>query len=172
MLLDLCHSCAPTSWNVKPCTSEQRAEQCFYPVCVTPANAHKDEDSTLQRRGCFASCTEPQCSTHILAYIPCTTHTPPLLPLHSCSFDYLKDDLGAPRSTFPHQCFMVAGTQASTAKQNYVAFLRLANLGQGRYMSAGFSMWGMEVSALACAQAFQHGARDRAGSCGLGQGRV
>ncbi|KAF5826265.1 histone-binding protein RBBP4 or subunit C of CAF1 complex-domain-containing protein [Dunaliella salina] len=49
------------------------------------------------------------------------------------SFDYLKDELGAPRSTFPHTCYMAAGTQATSAKQNYVAFLRLANLGQGRH---------------------------------------
>ena len=55
--------------------------------------------------------------------------------LHPLSFDYIKDELGAPRSTFPHSCFMVAGTQATSAKQNYVAFLRLANLGQGRCVS-------------------------------------
>ena len=46
------------------------------------------------------------------------------------SFDIVKDDLGAPRSTFPHTVYMVAGTQAETAKQNYVAFLRLDKLGQ------------------------------------------
>eukprot|EP00983_Pelagomonas_calceolata_P085223 1156510-Pelagomonas_calceolata.AAC.2 len=56
-----------------------------------------------------------------------------LFPRLFCSFDYLKDELGAPRSTFPHMCYMVAGTQATSAKQNYVAFLRLANLGQGRH---------------------------------------
>jgi len=49
------------------------------------------------------------------------------------SFDLIKDDLGAPRSTFPHTVYMVAGTQAATAKQNYVAFLRLQKLGQGRH---------------------------------------
>ena len=27
------------------------------------------------------------------------------------SFDFVKDDLGGPRSTFPHTVFMVAGTQ-------------------------------------------------------------
>ncbi|KAJ9530838.1 hypothetical protein QJQ45_028716 [Haematococcus lacustris] len=49
------------------------------------------------------------------------------------SFDLIKDDLGGPRSTFPHSLLLAAGTQAATAKQNYLAFLRLANLGQGRH---------------------------------------
>ncbi|KXZ51975.1 hypothetical protein GPECTOR_11g97 [Gonium pectorale] len=49
------------------------------------------------------------------------------------SFDILKDDLGGPRSSFPHTVFLVAGTQAASARQNYVAFLRLARLGQGRH---------------------------------------
>ncbi len=30
------------------------------------------------------------------------------------SFDLLRDDLGGPRSTFPHTLFMVSGTQASS----------------------------------------------------------
>lgn len=58
-----------------------------------------------------------------------------LLPVRS--FDIVKDDLGAPRSTFPHTMFMVAGTQAASAKQNYVAFVKLANLGQGRHGKKG-----------------------------------
>lgn len=49
------------------------------------------------------------------------------------SFDLVKDDLGAPRSTFPHTVYFTAGTQAASAKQNYLAFVRLANLGQGRH---------------------------------------
>lgn len=49
------------------------------------------------------------------------------------SFDILKDDLGGPRSTFPHTVYLACGTQAATARQNYVAFLRLASLGQGRH---------------------------------------
>ena len=53
-----------------------------------------------------------------------------LMSIPRCSFDILKDDLGAPRSTFPHTVYMVAGTQAESAKQNYVAFLRLEKLGQ------------------------------------------
>jgi ribosome assembly protein RRB1 len=48
------------------------------------------------------------------------------------SFDLVKDELGGPRATFPHCLMLVAGTQASSAKQNYIAFLKLANLGQGR----------------------------------------
>jgi hypothetical protein len=93
------------------------------------------------------------------------------------SFDFVKDDLGGPRSTFPHTVFMVAGTQVSTGaccrehagstaapaaaapatppatwrlsrashrphphahqaanpRQNCLAVLRLADLGQGRH---------------------------------------
>mmetsp|Transcript_16703 Transcript_16703/g.30245 ORF Transcript_16703/g.30245 Transcript_16703/m.30245 type:complete len:476 (-) Transcript_16703:307-1734(-) len=49
------------------------------------------------------------------------------------SFDFIKDGLGGPRSTFPHTTYLVAGTQAATARQNYVAFLKLDQLGQGRH---------------------------------------
>ncbi|GFR42565.1 hypothetical protein Agub_g3463 [Astrephomene gubernaculifera] len=49
------------------------------------------------------------------------------------SFDILRDDLGGPRSAFPHTVYLVCGTQAATARQNYVAFLKLAQLGQGRH---------------------------------------
>lgn len=48
------------------------------------------------------------------------------------SFDLIRDDLGAPRSTFPHTMFMVAGTQAAGPRQNYLALLKLDQLGQGR----------------------------------------
>jgi ribosome assembly protein RRB1 len=49
------------------------------------------------------------------------------------SFDMLRDDLGAPRAAFPHTVFMVAGTQAAQARQNHIAVLKLAALGQGRH---------------------------------------
>lgn len=49
------------------------------------------------------------------------------------SFDLLRDGLGGPRSTFPHSLLMVAGTQAASARQNYLAVLQLADLGQGRH---------------------------------------
>ncbi|KAL3143451.1 hypothetical protein ABBQ38_002267 [Trebouxia sp. C0009 RCD-2024] len=51
------------------------------------------------------------------------------------SFDILKDDLGGPRSTFPHCMYIVAGTQAQSANQNYVALMRLSDIGQGRHGS-------------------------------------
>ena len=53
----------------------------------------------------------------------------------SCSFDILKDDLGGPRSTFPHCMYVVAGTQAQHAKENYVALMRLSEINQGRHGS-------------------------------------
>ena len=49
------------------------------------------------------------------------------------SFDMVRDDLGGPRAAFPHTVFMVAGTQAAQARQNHIAVLKLAALGQGRH---------------------------------------
>ncbi|KAF6264703.1 WD40-repeat-containing domain protein [Scenedesmus sp. NREL 46B-D3] len=49
------------------------------------------------------------------------------------SFDIVRDELGGPRSTFPHTVFMLAGTQASSARQNHLAVLKLSELGQGRH---------------------------------------
>lgn len=46
------------------------------------------------------------------------------------SFDMLRDGLGAPRQSFPHTLFMVAGTQAASAKQNYVSIMKITSLGQ------------------------------------------
>lgn len=46
------------------------------------------------------------------------------------SFDVIRDGLGGPRSTFPHDVMLAAGTQAATARANYIALLRLCNLGQ------------------------------------------
>ncbi len=56
-------------------------------------------------------------------------------PFAYCSFDILKDDLGGPRSTFPHCMYVVAGTQAQHAKENYVALMRLSEINQGRHGS-------------------------------------
>lgn len=49
------------------------------------------------------------------------------------SFDMIRDNLGGPRAAFPHTLFMVAGTQAAQARQNHLAVLKLASLGQGRH---------------------------------------
>eukprot|EP00877_Chromochloris_zofingiensis_P002660 jgi/Chrzof1/12395/Cz06g32260.t1 len=49
------------------------------------------------------------------------------------SFDFIRDDLGAPRSAFPHTVYMVAGTQAAQPRQNYLALLKLTHLSQGRH---------------------------------------
>jgi len=53
------------------------------------------------------------------------------------SFDMVRDALGAPRAAFPHTVFMVAGTQAAQARQNHIAVLKLAALGQGRHGKKG-----------------------------------
>ena len=49
------------------------------------------------------------------------------------SFDLLRDHLGGPRSAFPHTLFMVAGTQASNAKLNYLGIMKVSNLTQGKH---------------------------------------
>lgn len=46
----------------------------------------------------------------------------------------VRDQLGGPRRAFPHSMVMVAGTQAATARANYLALMRLSNLGQVRGM--------------------------------------
>jgi ribosome assembly protein RRB1 len=48
------------------------------------------------------------------------------------SFDVIRDSLGQDRRTFPHTLFMVAGTQASSAKLNYLAVMKVANLSSGK----------------------------------------
>ncbi len=49
------------------------------------------------------------------------------------SFDLLRDHLGAPRTAFPHTLFMVAGTQASSSKLNYLGIMKVSNLTQGKH---------------------------------------
>lgn len=44
------------------------------------------------------------------------------------SFDIIPDSLGDDRRTFPHTLFMVAGTQASQTKLNYLAVAKVSNL--------------------------------------------
>lgn len=48
-----------------------------------------------------------------------------------CSFDVLKDNLGGPRSTFPHTAFLVAGTQAPAGQPNSLEIMKLSGLSQG-----------------------------------------
>lgn len=59
------------------------------------------------------------------------------------SFDIVKDQLGGPRRAFPHSMVMVAGTQAATARANYLALMRLSNLGQVQMLGGceQFSIW-------------------------------
>jgi ribosome assembly protein RRB1 len=49
------------------------------------------------------------------------------------SLDLPRDALGGPRSAFPHELFVVAGTQADQPRGNCLALLRLTHLGQGRH---------------------------------------
>jgi hypothetical protein len=49
------------------------------------------------------------------------------------SFDVLRDELGGPRSCFPHTMYLVAGSQAPKASSNQITLLKLDKLGQGRH---------------------------------------
>ena len=51
------------------------------------------------------------------------------------SFDILRDDLGGPRSAFPHTVTLAAGIQAAHPKQSALALMKLSNLGQGKHGS-------------------------------------
>ena len=55
------------------------------------------------------------------------------LPWWACSFDIIRDELGGPRSIFPHTLTIAAGTQAAHARQNAIALVKLSNLGQGKH---------------------------------------
>lgn len=46
------------------------------------------------------------------------------------SFDILRDELGADRTSFPHTMYIVAGTQAASAKENSLQVARLTQLGR------------------------------------------
>lgn len=50
-----------------------------------------------------------------------------------CSFDVIKDNLGGPRSTFPHTAFMMAGTQAPAGQPNSLEVMKLSELSQGEH---------------------------------------
>lgn len=45
-----------------------------------------------------------------------------------CSFDVLRDDLGRPRTHFPHTIYGVTGSQAATAKSNVITLFKLADI--------------------------------------------
>lgn len=51
----------------------------------------------------------------------------------SLSFDIVRDALGTDRRDFPHTFFFVAGTQASSAKLNYLAVAKVSNLTRGKH---------------------------------------
>ena len=44
------------------------------------------------------------------------------------SFDILSDDLGTNRTSFPHTCFIVSGTQSDALSQNHIITMKLSNL--------------------------------------------
>ena len=51
----------------------------------------------------------------------------------SLSFDIIGDSLGDDRKEFPHTLSFVAGTQAAQSKSNYLALMRVTQLGQGKH---------------------------------------
>lgn len=51
----------------------------------------------------------------------------------ACSFDIVRDSLGAPRSAFPHTAYLMAGTQAAPGNDNYISVMKMAELSQGEH---------------------------------------
>lgn len=52
-----------------------------------------------------------------------------LIPGAPClSFDVIRDELGSDRTEFPLTCYTVAGTQASSAKENCILVMKMSNL--------------------------------------------
>lgn len=44
------------------------------------------------------------------------------------SFDTLRDHLGSDRATYPHTAYLVAGTQADTARNNEVMVMKASSM--------------------------------------------
>jgi len=44
------------------------------------------------------------------------------------SFDFLRDNLGSQRQSFPHTAYLVAGTQADVAKNNEVLVMKASSM--------------------------------------------
>ena len=57
-----------------------------------------------------------------------------------CSFDIMRDGQGGPRRAFPHDMLVAAGTQAARASANYIALMRLSNLGQVSWIARHSAM--------------------------------
>ena len=70
------------------------------------------------------------CGWHRLGTLAVCAMRSTLTTCSPCSFDVVKDKLGGPRSTFPHDITIVAGTQAASAKSNYIALMRFSNVTQ------------------------------------------
>lgn len=70
--------------------------------------------------------------THLLVVHLLHAPGPPSLQAEwpCLSFDIVRDDLGAPRTQFPHTMYLVAGTQAERSSQNYIAVIGLRGMGQ------------------------------------------
>ena len=49
-------------------------------------------------------------------------------PLPKAIFDFLRDNLGTQRQTFPHSAYFVAGTQADVAKNNEVMVMKASSM--------------------------------------------
>ena len=90
---------------------EESEEQTKAPRVYIPGVHILGEDETL----------EPDDSVYIMRH-DMTVHWPCL------SFDVLKDNLGHERQRFPETVYIVAGTQADTAKNNEVVVYKMSSL--------------------------------------------
>ena len=56
----------------------------------------------------------------------------------------LRDDLGDDRTRFPHTLYVVAGTQATKAQDNYIALLKLTGLTREKHGKADKALPGSD----------------------------
>jgi ribosome assembly protein RRB1 len=96
--------------------AEADEEGALKPSVFVPGRDRLEEDETLQYDPTAYDCMSSMS-----------------LEWPSLSFDVVADALGDDRRAFPHTLFMVAGTQASSAKLNYLAVMKVSNLTQGKH---------------------------------------
>jgi len=108
--------------NEKAISMGTEMEEGIKPSVWLPGQHAMEEDEVLQY-----DTTAYDCMTHLSLEWP------------SLSFDIVADPIALGnevRREFPHSMGIVAGTQASSAKQNYLALMRITNLTQGQHGQA------------------------------------
>ena len=121
--------------NCKTRSAPVDAHNFRSPFALTPANHHQSINGNKTTHQVWRPGVDPVADGEELDYDPTAYDCLHRFALEwpCLSFDVVRDGLGGPRAAFPHTVFMVAGTQAAQPRQNTLAVLKLAALGQGRH---------------------------------------